>query len=92
MFKIITIRSVATVAVAAFLAGTIVLLISVAPPANATPAILLLKDSFPNVVHSVPTPTVVTCSEHSWPNYAQSCLRRSAGDTRQVRVVDLKAR
>ena len=55
MFKIITIRSVATVAVAAFLAGTIVLLISVAPPANATPAILLLKNSFPNVVHSVPT-------------------------------------
>jgi hypothetical protein len=92
MFKIITIQSVAAVASAAFLAGTIVLLTSVAPPANAMQS-PVMKNSPPSAEHSVPTlVTVVTCSAHSWPHYAQSCLRRSAGDTRQVRVIDLIAR
>jgi hypothetical protein len=92
MFKIITMQSVAAVAAAAFLAGTIVFLTSAAPPANATPQILVIKEALLKVDHSVPIITVVNCSEHSWPHYAQSCLRRPAGDTRHVRVINLEAR
>jgi hypothetical protein len=87
MLKIITVKSVATVAVATYLAGTIVLLISVAPRANATPAIN--DGPFPLADQVAP---VINCAQHSWPHYAQSCLRRPAGDTRQVRVIDLNAR
>ena len=47
MFKIITTQSTAAVAAAAFLAGTIVLLTSVAPPANATAATRLDESFFP---------------------------------------------
>ncbi len=92
MFKFITTQSMAAVAAAAFLAGTIVLLTSVAPPANATADLVLMNATLPKVDPSVPTATAVTCSEHGWPHYAQSCLRRSAGDARQVRVINLSAR
>ena len=90
MFKIITVKSVAAVAVATYLAGTIVLLIALAPRANATPAIN--DDSFPHADRAVPTIAGVACPEHSWPHYAQSCLRRADADTRQVRVINLYAR
>lgn len=92
MIKIITMQSAAAVATAAFLAGAIVLLTSVAPPANATPEPLSMENAFPKVDRSAPTITVGTCSEHGWPHYAQNCLRRSAGDARHVRVIDLNAR
>ena len=92
MFKFITTQSVAAIAAAAFLAGTLVLLTSVTPPANAAPDHVLTKVSSPEVEQSVLTPSAVTCSEHSWPHYAQSCLRRSAGDARQVRAINLSAR
>src|SRR5438105_4785130 len=94
MFRIISMQSVAAVAAAAFLAGTAVLLTSVAPPASAmTPAeaggineLLAKTDQLAAAI------TVAACSTRSWPNYDQSCLRRSAGDVRQVRMINLETR
>jgi hypothetical protein len=90
MFKLITMQSVAAIAIAGFLAGTTVLLTSVAPPANAMPQTSLINDLLAKADRLTPAKTVAACSERSWPNYDQRCLRRSAGDDRQVRVIHLK--
>ena len=79
MFKIITMQSVAAVAFAAVLAGTAVLLTSVAPPANAMAQPGLSNEPLARAVQPAPL-TVAACSARSWPNYDQSCLRSSTGD------------
>jgi hypothetical protein len=92
MFKIITMQSTAAVVAAAFLAGTTVLLTSVAPAAHAMPRTDGRKDLLAKADTLLPAITVAACSERSWPNYDQSCLRRSSGETRQVRVINLETR
>ena len=92
MFKITTIQSVVAVAAAAFLAGTAVLLTTVAPPANAMPGTDLMSDSLSRVHQLAPAIIVSACSASGWPYYDQSCLRRSPGDVRQVRVINLETR
>jgi len=89
MFKIM--QSAAAVAVAAVLAGTAVLLTSVAPPANAMPQPGLSNEPLAKAaVQLAPPVSVAACSARSWPNYDQSCLRSSTGDLRQVRVINLR--
>ena len=92
MFKIITMQSVAAVAFAAVLAGTAVLLTSVAPPANAMPQPGLSNEPFAKAAQLALAVTVAACSARSWPNYDQGCLRSSTGDLRQVRVINLETR
>jgi hypothetical protein len=92
MFEIITMQSVAAVAIAVVLAGTAVLLTSVSPPANALPQPGISNEPLFVAVQPAPTVTVAACSARSWPNYDQSCLRRSTGDFRQVRVINLETR
>ena len=90
MFKIITMQSAAAVAAAAFLAGTTVILTSVAPPANAMPQIALMNDALAKPAQVSPAITLAACSSRGWPYYDQNCLRRSAGDVRQVRMINLE--
>jgi hypothetical protein len=92
MFKIITMQSVAAVAIAAVLAGTGVFLTSVAPPANAMPQFGLGNETLAKAVQLAPPVSVAACSARSWPNYDQGCLRRSVGELRQVRVINLETR
>jgi len=92
MFKVTTIQSVAVIAAAAFLAGTAVLLTTVAPPANAMPGTDLMSDPLTRVHQLAPAMIVSACYASGWPYYDQSCLRRSAGDVRQVRVINLETR
>src|SRR5947209_459418 len=89
MFKTITLQLVAAVGIAAVLAGTAVLLTSVAPPANAMsqPG---SNEAFAKAAQLGPRVTAAACSARSWPNYDQSCLRRSTGDLRHVRMIDLE--
>jgi hypothetical protein len=86
-------HSVAGVAVAAVLAGTVVLFTSVAPPAKAMPPGGLSNEPLTTAaVRLAPLVSVMACSARSWPNYDQSCLRRSTGELRQVRVINLETR
>jgi hypothetical protein len=91
MFKIITMQFVAA-AVAAVLAGTTVLLTSVAPPARAMPHPDLSNEIIAKPVQLAPALTVTACSSRSWPYYDQACLRSSTGDLRKVRVINLETR
>lgn len=92
MFKTITMQSVTAVAIAAVLAGTAVLLTSVAPPANAMPKPGLSNEPLARAAQPAPRVTAAACSARSWPNYDQSCLRSSTGELRQVRVINLETR
>ena len=87
MFKIITMQSVAAVAFAAVLAGTAVLLTSIAPPANAMTQLGPSNEPFAKAAPTLAV-TVAECSARSWPNYDQGCLRSS--DRRRVRVINLE--
>src|SRR3954470_22470415 len=91
MFKIM--HSVAGVAAAAVLAGTVVLFTSVAPPAKAMPQVGLSNGPLTKAaVQLAPPVSVAACSARSWPNYDQSCLRSSTGELRQARVINLETR
>ena len=90
MFKIVTMQSVAAVVIAAALAATAVLLTSVAPPANAMSQPGLSNEPLARVVQQALPLTAAACSARSWPNYDQSCLRRSTGEPRQVRLINLE--
>ena len=91
MFKIM--QSAVAVIVAAVLAGTAVLFMSVAPPANAMPQPGLGNEPLTKAaVQLAPSISVAACSARSWPNYDQSCLRSSTGELRKVRVINLETR
>jgi hypothetical protein len=92
MFKIITMYSVAAVAVAAVVAGTAVLLTAVAPPANAMAQPGFGNEPLAEAAVQLAPVSAPACSGRSWPNYDQSCLRHSTSELRQVRVINLETR
>jgi len=97
MFKFITSQSLLTQSMAAlaaaFLAGMTVFFSSVAPPAYAmSRAGGLVSEPVAMAEHLALVIPEAPCSDRSWPDYDQGCLRRSSGDLRQVRVINLDAR
>jgi hypothetical protein len=86
-------KPIITMAIAAAIAGLIVLATFAAPKANAAGVKRALPQAF---AKSDPLPAPMkgaACSQHGWPNYEQSCqfdLRRAANEARTVRVIALR--
>ena len=78
------IKALSAVAIAAFVAAALTILPGFAPKVEAsTPHVLAKGDRLD--VH----PVGPNCSEHAWPNFEASCLRRTGSNTtvREARLV-----
>jgi hypothetical protein len=78
------IRSLAALAILAFLGAAVVALRAFAPQANASETVALAKADRLDI-----RPITRNCSQQVWPNFEMSCLRRADSGVmiREVRLV-----
>ena len=78
------IKSLAALAILAFLGAAVVALPAFAPQAKASETVVLAKGDQPEI-----RPVARNCSQQVWPNFEASCLRRADSGVmvREVRLV-----
>jgi hypothetical protein len=86
-------KPIISMAIAAAIAGLIVLATFAAPKANAADVKRALPQAFAKGDRLPAAMKGAACSQHGWPNYEQSCqfdLRRPANEARTVRLIALR--